>query len=201
MQTNEYIFLFWIQFLFMNDICVYFTDPSSPDAVCDGLLSACKNKKDVVFTFIGTDANVGDSLAPMCGSLLHGRHKNVFFYGNLNRPITAKEVPFVAEFLKRAHPDSAIIVVDAAVGKKEDVGTVKVISRGIKPGLGVNKNLPPVGDVSVIGVISEKNNLGLSFLGCERVSKVYSMSKVIASGIEKFLSVRSSFLNVSSSAT
>ena len=194
MQTNEYIFLFWIQFLFMKDICVYFTDPSSPGVVRDALLAACKNKKDIVFAFIGTDANVGDSLAPLCGSLLYGRHKNVFFYGNLNQPITAKEVPFISKFLKLAHPDSAIIVVDAAVGKKEDVGTIKIFDRGIKPGLGVNKNLPPVGDVSVIGVVSEKNDLGLSFLGCERISKVFSMSKAISSGIEKFLSARESLI-------
>ena len=56
------------------------------------------------------------------------------------------------------HPLSKIIVIDAAVGNKEDVGQVKIYDQGIKPGLGVNKNLPLVGDVSIIGIVSNNIN-------------------------------------------
>ena len=174
----------------MNDICIHHASEFASEAIKDFLLNMCKGYENVAFVFIGTDANVGDSLAPMAGSLVHKTASAVFCYGNLNCTITARDVPYIAAYIKRAHPLSRVVVIDAAVGKKEDVGSIKILPRSIRPGLGVSKNLPPIGDVSVIGVISERSKCNLAMLGYAKVSNVYAMAKVISDGINGFISSR-----------
>lgn len=174
-----------------NEICVSFTSEYCSSAITEALLRSCGEQESVALVFIGTDSNVGDSLAPLAGSLTNGGGEaGAFVYGNLNCPITAADVPYVSAYIKNAHPQSKIIVVDAAVGKKEDVGNVKVMQKSIRPGLGVNKILPPIGDVSVIGVVAERSQNKLSLLGSAKVSQVYAMAKVIADGINGFISAK-----------
>ena len=141
--------------------------------------------ESLVLAFIGSDANIGDSLAPLCGSLFKGDFGRVFTYGSLDLPITAKEVPYFASFLQKTHPLSTVIAIDAAIGKSEDVGLIKVQSCGIKPGLGVDKDLPKIGDFSIIGILGEKNGGKSRLTG--RFSVVYNMANVICCGLEKFL--------------
>lgn len=181
----------------MNDICIHHSSEFASAAIKDFLLNLCSGYENVTFVFIGTDANVGDSLAPMAGSLVHKTATGVFCYGNLNCPITAKDVPYIAAYIRRAHPLSKVVVIDAAVGKKEDVGSIKILPRSIRPGLGVNKNLPPIGDVSVIGVISERSKCNLAMLGYAKVSNVYAMAKAISDGINGFISARYASANLS----
>ena len=64
---------------------------------------------------------------------------------------------------------------------------VRVIDKGLKPGLGVNKNLKPVGDISIIAVVAEKSIQNSSLLNLTRLNLVYKMSENIANGIEKYL--------------
>ena len=147
-----------------------------------------RDHKTVVFVFIGTDANVGDSLGPLCGTLLNYTSYNIYTYGSLNAPITAKEVPFVANFIKKTHPTSFVVVVDAALGKSIDVGEIKVLKEGIYPGAGVNRSLPKIGDASIIGVVGEKCVLAELNLKTTRISTVYDMAKTITDGINRFIS-------------
>ena len=146
------------------------------------------NYSKVCFIFVGTDANIGDSLGPLCGTLTTFSCDFCFFYGSLQNPITAKEVPLIDTFVRNAHPDCFIVVIDAALGKSEDVGLIKVLEGGIQPGLGVNKNLPKIGDASIIAVTNEKNPLNNLNLTNTRLSLVYNMANSIKEGISLFLS-------------
>ena len=175
----------------MNELNFYSEDKYLYLSIAKALEKYVDDKSEnVVFVFVGTDSNIGDSLAPLCTTFLNINMGNVFVYGNLNEPITAKEVPFMAKYLKIAHPTSTVVVIDAAVGKKWDVGRVKVQKSGIKPGLGVNKNLPMMGDISIIGVVGEKEDFKNGILPQIRLSKVYCMAKNIAKGIENFLNAK-----------
>lgn len=149
------------------------------------------NFSSVCLLFVGSDGNIGDSLAPVCGTLFAKEGCNFPTYGSLECPITAKEVPFVAKYLKKAHPECFLIVVDAAMGKKGDIGRIKVVNGPIKPGLGVNKDLPAVGDLSVIGVVGEKGEGIYGNLAKTRLSLVYSMALEINKGLKDFLGVKS----------
>lgn len=157
--------------------------------LAQALYNICKSQENLVFVFIGTDANMGDSLGPLCGVLLKETYPNVFFYGNLSCPITAKDIPFISHYIKYAHPLSYIVVIDAALGNKEDLNTIKISQKSIKPGLGVNKNLPEIGDASIIGVIGEKNSQVINTNGLIRLSSVYKMATIISSAISEFLTL------------
>ena len=139
-----------------------------------------------VIVCIGTDATIGDSLGPICGTMLEGRMKEEFIYGTLQKTVTAKEIRTIKTFISKVHPLSKVLVIDAAVGKLEDVGYIKISDAPIKPGLGADKDLPEIGDISIISIIGEKTNGNYAFMNMTRLSPVYYIAKLIADGIEGY---------------
>ena len=131
----------------------------------------------------GSDLVIGDSLGPFIGTEISKKLNNVYVYGTLDNPITAKESNIIYNNIKKLHPKSQILVVDAAVGSKDDIGLIKVTDKGIKPGLGVNKDLEVLGDVSIIAIVAEKNNKLNSLLYKTRFSLIYNVSQTIINGI------------------
>lgn len=173
----------------MIDLEIYVNDVRTTDLISRSLYDFCKNYSDIVFVFIGTDCNLGDSLGPLCGEMLKKNVKNCFIYGSLKNTVTAKDVPYLFEYLKNAHPSSFVVAIDAALGGKNDVGKIKITDKGVKPGLGVNKILPTIGNASIIGVVGEKND-NHNMTSVMRLGQVYSMAKKISSAIEKFLDLK-----------
>ena len=138
------------------------------------------NKTPVVIC-VGTDLVVGDSLGPLIGTMIKKSGVDAFVYGTLNNLVTAKDIPRLNERIRKTHPKSPILVVDAAVGEDSDVGMIRVIDNGIKPGLGVNKDLEKIGDYSVIGVVAKKD--GGKALSRTRLNLIYLMAGQISEGI------------------
>ena len=98
--------------------------------------------KKPVFVCIGTDAVTGDSLGPLTGTVLSGKLRGkAYVLGTLDRPLTALDVNIASEFVKKVYPYGVVVAVDAALGRKEEVGSVLVSDSPVKPGLGVRKNL------------------------------------------------------------
>lgn len=162
------------------------------DFTSDGISEALKklspeNKKPIIVC-IGSDLVLGDSLGPLIGTLLQKKSLNNYIYGTLNSPITAKDVGVAKTYLKQLHPNSVEITVDAAIGDADDVGLIKVVNRGLKPGLGVDKKLGTIGDVSIIGIVAGKSVKNYNLYNLTRLNLVYKMSEIIADGIYKFLS-------------
>lgn len=141
-----------------------------------------------VVVCIGSDLAVGDSLGPVTGTLLRRKAGEFhgYVYGTLNTPVTAKEIKYVNDFLKKTHPKSKIIAVDAAVGEDCDVGLIKVMSGSLRPGSGANKRLGKVGDVSVLGIVARKSAFSYSLLNLTRLNVVYSMAEIVAGAIVSF---------------
>lgn len=141
---------------------------------------------------VGSDLAVGDSLGPIAGTLIQQRGEfGGYVYGTLKSPVTAKEVKYVNDFLKKTHPNSKIIAVDAAVGDESDVGLIKVTDGALRPGSGANKRLGKVGDVSVLGIVARKSAFSYSLLNLTRLNVIYAMAERIAGAISS-LSVRES---------
>lgn len=139
-----------------------------------------------IIVCIGSDLVVGDSLGPLVGETLNKKLKGkAFVYGSLSYPITAKEAKTISLTIKKLHPYSQILVVDAAVGDDDDVGYIKITDKGIKPGLGVNKDLPLIGGVSVIGIVATKGSIISDLNGKTRLKTVAKMCEDISSGIIK----------------
>ena len=158
---------------------------------CTGIFQALancniKNKKPI-FVCIGSDLVLGDSLGPLVGTFLKNRGVKSYVNGTLNFPITAKEVEYTRTYLKQMHPNSITIAIDAAIGNADDVGLIKVVDKGLKPGLGVDKNLGTVGDYSIIGVVAGKSLQNYNLYNLTRLNLIYKMAEQIANGIEEYL--------------
>ena len=139
-----------------------------------------------IIVCIGTDATIGDSLGPICGTMLEGRMKEEFIYGTLQKTVTAKEIKTIKTFIAKVHPFSKVLVIDAAVGNATDIGYIKISDAPIKPGLGANKDLPEIGDISIISIIGEKSHGNYAFMNMTRLSPVYHIAKLIADAIENY---------------
>ena len=151
-------------------------------------LCACNVKKrKPLIACIGSDLVLGDSLGPLVGTMLIKKNISAYVYGTLGSPITAKEIACAKSHLKVLHPNSFIIAIDAAVGKTDDIGLIKVSDKGLKPGLGVDKNLGVIGDCSIIGIVAGKSLQNYNLFNLTRLNLIYTMAETIANGIEKFI--------------
>ena len=142
-----------------------------------------------VIVCVGSDLSVGDSLGPVTGTKLKNKLKglNVYVYGTLEKPITAHEIKYTAEFIKNTHPNSTVIAVDAAVGCAGDIGLIKLANRSLKPGSGANKRLTKIGDVSVLGIVAEKTLFNYSLFSSTRLNIVYKMADIISEGLANYV--------------
>ncbi len=138
---------------------------------------------------IGSDLAIGDSLGPICGTLINERKlSDIFVYGTLQKTVTAKEIRYMNEFLRDTHPQNPILAVDAAVGDAGDIGLIKVSNTGIRPGSGANKKLEKIGDAGIMGIVAEKSLFNYSLLNLTRLNLVWKMADIIADAITTFLS-------------
>ena len=151
------------------------------------LINCNKRNRTPVIACIGSDLVLGDSLGPLVGTMLIKKKVAAYVYGTLSAPITAKEIICAKTHLKILHPDSFIIAIDAAVGNTDDIGLIKVSDKGLKPGLGVDKNLGIIGDCSIIGVVAGKSLQNYNLFNLTRLNLIYKMAERIANGVEKFL--------------
>ena len=158
------------------------------DVSVGGALSNCnKHNKFPIIVCIGSDLVLGDSLGPLVGTMLIKKNVPAYIYGTLNAPITAKEILCAKTHLKILHPDSFIVAIDAAVGNSDDIGLIKVSDKGLKPGLGLDKNLGVIGDCSIIGIVAGKSLQNYNLFNLTRLNLIYKMAERIANGVEKFL--------------
>ena len=111
--------------------------------------------KRPVFLCIGSEKVIGDSLGPMVGSKLLEQCGG-FVYGILGKNVNALNLKYASEFIRAVHRNCCLVVVDSAVGEISEVGTVQIYKGGLMPGAATNKNLPKIGDVSILGVVSER---------------------------------------------
>ncbi len=144
-------------------------------------------KEMPIIVCIGSDLVLGDSLGPLVGTILRQNGASAYVYGTLNAPITAKEVEYAKVYLKKIHPNSKVIAIDAGVGQSDDVGLIKVLNKGLKPGLGVDKNLSSIGDISVVGIVAAKSVSSVNLFNYTRLNLVYKMAKIISDGIINYL--------------
>jgi putative sporulation protein YyaC len=144
--------------------------------------------KPLVFVCIGTDRATGDSLGPLVGYKIGGlKRENVFIYGNLNEPVHAKNLDKVIKKIYEKYKNPLIVAIDACLGKMENIGYITVGKGPIKPGSGVNKDLNPVGDIHITGIVNFGGFLDFLILQNTRLSLVMKMADLVAMGIRYVL--------------
>ena len=112
----------------------------------------------VIVMCIGSDRSTGDSLGPLVGyKLSKFTFENVHVYGCLQSPIHAANLSAAIDKIRRQHSRPFIIALDASLGKKEHIGFITIGTGPLKPGLGVKKKLPEVGDIHITGIVNNSN--------------------------------------------
>ena len=139
---------------------------------------------EIVFLCIGTDRVTGDCLGPYVGyQLSMFCFPGVYVYGTLASPVHALNLSEVHREIISRHPGSLIIAIDASLGQKKHLGYVTIANGALYPGAAVHKNLPPVGDIHITGIVNTSGMLEQLTLQTTRLSTVVSIAQQITNGI------------------
>lgn len=133
-----------------------------------------------IIVCIGTDKCIGDCLGPLVGTILKEDNFPLPVYGTLSEPIHALNIDERLNEIKKLHPNAHIIGIDACLGNEEDIGDIRVRNHAISPGKGVGKELPEVGETSIIGIVDTSEYSDLFFSRSIRLSFVMDMAKSIS---------------------
>ena len=154
------------------------------DTLSNLLLPVVKQNRPVVFLCIGTDRSTGDSLGPLVGDKLKFLVRNqVVLYGNLEYPIHAKNLKETLDNIYCIYNNPYIIAIDACLGNIQNIGKIYVENKPLQPGSAVNKDLPPVGDLSITGIVNISGALEFMVLQNTRLYTVMHLADIISKGI------------------
>lgn len=141
-------------------------------------------KHSLVILCIGTDRATGDSLGPLVGYKLRSLDfPGVHVYGTLDEPVHAKNLESTLAHIKEHQPHSLVLAIDACLGSMDHVGHITIGDGPIKPGAGVQKNLPSAGDFHITGIVNFSSMMNMAILQNTRLSLVMKMADMIALNI------------------
>ncbi len=147
------------------------------------------NYRPIVVLCVGTDRSTGDALGPLVGSALMNT-TNTPIYGTLNDPVHALNLTERVESIQRSFVQPYILAIDACLGQTSSVGTIHASEGPVKPGAGVKKELPPVGEYHITGIVNVSGYMEFYVLQNTRLSLVFQMSEVIADSLRAALQRR-----------
>ncbi len=162
--------------------------PNSSEKIAR-LLEGCiktngKSWSEIVFLCIGSDRVTGDCLGPYIGYRLSQYHiPGVFIYGTLQNPVHAVNLSSILSRINHLHPQALIIAIDSSLGEKKHLGYVTIGNGSLYPGAAVQKDLPPVGDIFITGVVNISGILEYLTLQTTRLATVISLADIITQGI------------------
>ncbi len=150
----------------------------------DRQLKSIRNShSELVLVCIGTDRSTGDALGPVIGSQIIDTIPGLHVYGTLDEPVHAANLTEKIEIITSLHQGLTIIAVDACLGKVENVGYISAKSGPLYPGTGVNKTLPCIGDLHIIGTVNVGGFMEYLVLQNTRLSLVMNMARVISEAL------------------
>lgn len=140
---------------------------------------------ELVFLCIGTDKIPGDALGPYIGyQLTKQPFPRSTIYGTLSTPVHALNLTDTVKQIRQQHSSALIVAIDASLGEKKHLGYVTIENGSLYPGAGVQKKLPPVGDISITGIVNTSGFFEQFSLQTTRLSTVITMADVITEGIQ-----------------
>lgn len=149
------------------------------------LLDNCKKRDVPLVICIGTDRSTGDCLGPLTGSRLSSllAGSGIRVLGTIDDPIHAQNLEQHLKEVTINYRNNPVVAVDACLGPLSNVGSILLEQSPLKPGAGVHKTLPAVGDISVSGVVNVGGFMEIQVLQNTRLSIVMKMSQVIVNSI------------------
>lgn len=128
--------------------------------------------------------STGDSLDPLVGyKLSKFTFENVHVYGCLQSPIHAANLSAAIDKIRRQHSRPFIIALDAISWQKEHIGFITIGTGPLKPGLGVKKKLPEVGDIHITGIVNNSGATDHVLLQTTRLSMIMTLADTITAAL------------------
>jgi len=141
-------------------------------------------ERELVVLAIGTDRSTGDALGPLVGTHLSEMNPSGLpIYGTLDEPVHAMNLKDAIEQIQKNHPRAYILSVDACLGQYKHIGMISLTEGSLRPGAGVNKRLPEVGDLAFTCVVNAGGFMEYFVLQNTRLAHVMKMAQVMANSI------------------
>lgn len=170
-----------------ESLMISYNDKDSASALSSRLASFFQDvpvSQPLVFVCIGTDRSTGDALGPLVGSKLLSYNITDFpIYGTLAEPVHALNLADTLSSIRDKYANPYIVGIDACLGQLSSVGSIKIGEGPLKPGAGVNKELPPVGNIHITGVVNVGGFMEYFVLQNTRLFLVSAMADVISHSI------------------
>ena len=137
-------------------ISVYYCNENKDKFINE--LSEIIGKRKPIFICIGSSQIAFDSVGAIVGNKIS--QLPCLVYGNTRYNIDALNLLKSMQFIDTMHDEKYCkIVIDAAIGLENEVGTIQLYNNGIMPGSATNKNLGKIGDASIVAVTSSSTML------------------------------------------
>lgn len=148
------------------------------------LKTPIEKEQDIVLVCIGSDRATGDCLGPLVGYKLSKlRYPKLHIYGNLSAPVHAKNLDKTLLDIEQSYKDPFVIAIDASLGVSNHIGFVTLGEGSLFPGIGVDKNLPSVGDIHITGIVNLSGMLNHMLLQTTRLDQVMKLADFISIGV------------------
>ena len=164
-----------------------YSDPNIHELLSEKLtfiFSRVPKQQPIIVACIGTDRSTGDALGPLVGTGLSRMNlSGLHLYGTLDNPVHALNLKETAIHIQEHYSHPFIVAVDACLGKLDSVGSIQVGLGPVRPGAGVKKDLPPIGNMHITGIVNIGGFMEYYVLQNTRLSVVIQMAEVIAKAI------------------
>lgn len=179
-------------FFNIKNLPLYFSPEEDPVSAFSCALSTILRQtrescQPLLILCVGTDRITGDCLGPLVGSKLSERGCSVPVFGTLEHPVHAVNLSTILSQIHEDFHNPYLLVVDASVGAPDDIGQISLSTEPLYPGQGVRHQLPPVGHISLTGIVAEASDHCEMELPYTRLYTVNRLAEYISSAVIKSL--------------
>lgn len=171
-------------------INIFYTEEDAPTKIArfiKGKVIPHLHQRELIFLCIGTDRSTGDALGPMVGMKLKERFSDLPVFGTLEEPVHALNLKDHIHHIYQKYDQPYVIAVDASLGRLKSVGMITAAEGPLRPGAGVHKDLIPVGDLHLTGIVNIGGFMEYFVLQNTRLSLVMKMAGTIATAFSEVL--------------
>ena len=141
-----------------------------------------KKGKKIVLVNIGTEKYIGDSFAPLLGSMLMNQISIIKVYGTLNDTINGINLSNKIEYINKMHENDFIVGIDCAISNSYEncQKDFVILNEPLVPGEGVDVELPKVGSICIHFCIASESGDIFEDLKRPTIKDIYNRSKQAA---------------------
>lgn len=166
-----------------------YSDPETSPRLTGHLVksfSRLPSYRPIVFICIGTDRSTGDALGPLVGSRLKKYSSKAYhLFGTLDEPVHAMNLGKTITAIEQSFTNPFVVAIDACLGQVSSVGCIQLGKEPLKPGAGVNKQLPSVGHMHITGIVNVGGFMEYFVLQNTRLHLVMNIAETISDSIHQ----------------